>query len=114
PLLLVKAAPDAGFVGVRRVLQAVASNPAGAADFPGLRAGVAVGRDEGVRVLADARALAVPIADGRDGWAGHRVEKEEDRVAASAGAFAHVGSLRKSRDGGAVSLGFAGSASERS
>ena len=54
--------------------------------------------------LAYAQATAVPFAKRGGGRAGHRDRKQADRRV-SAGVFDHAGSLRESRDGGAVSLG---------
>ena len=54
--------------------------------------------------LAYAQATAVPFAKRGGGRAGHRDRKQAEGPV-SAGAFGHAGSLRESRDGGAVSLG---------
>ena len=108
PLVLVEAAPDTELVSLCRVVEAVAAHPAFGADVSGLRAGVAVGREEDLRVLADAQSPAVPFAECGGDWGGHRDGKQADRPV-SAGVFGHAGSLRESRDGGAVSLGLSDS-----
>jgi hypothetical protein len=55
PFVLVQAAPDSVLVGFCRVFKAVIMDSADAADQPGLCPRTAMGREEDVRVLADAQ-----------------------------------------------------------
>jgi hypothetical protein len=108
-LLLVETAPDAEFVGRGRVLEALAADGAGAADPSGFRRGRAVGREELLGIHADAEPMAVPIAQREGSLTGPRDRAPPGALAACADFNAHAGSLRESRDGGALSLGQPGS-----
>jgi len=107
PFVLVQAAPDAVLVGFGRVRKAVITDWAAAADPPGRCTPVSAGWEEDVRVLAEAQPAAVPFAECGGDRAGHHDGEQPGGLAVGAGVFRHGGSLRESRDGGAVVPGFA-------
>jgi hypothetical protein len=67
---LVEAAPDTELVSIDRESEAVVPDGAGGADLTGLCAGVAVRREEDVRIVAYAESPAAPFAQGGTAGAG--------------------------------------------